>query len=92
MRNATEQLAEENYKDFTQEEYEILKTHRLHRLMYGSANLSNPIFLAFRRQDWKHYLLHDVKSYQDFEQGLQNWMKEDPKGATEFKYSDGMSG
>jgi hypothetical protein len=92
MTDATKQLAEDNYKGFTSSEYEELKKHRIIRLMNGSANLNNPLFLAFRRQDWKHYLSHDVKSYEEFEKGLQYWMREDPHGATEFKNFNGMSG
>jgi hypothetical protein len=92
MSNPTKQLALENYKDFTPNEYEELKKHRLQRLLNGSANLQNPLFLAFRRQDWKHYLLFDVKSYEEYEQGLQYWLNEDPNGANEFKHFNGMSG
>ena len=92
MNNPTEQLAHDNYNGITIEDHKLLQYHRMMRLMNGSANLRNPLFLAFRRQDWKQYLLFDVKTYEQYEEGLQSWMKEDPQGATEFKSYQGMSG
>lgn len=87
-------LSEEHFKNMTTVERENIKLFRYNRLMNESANLQNPLFLAFRRQDWTHYLNDDVKTFAEYYDGLNRWMAEDADGALDYKHYKGtfMSG
>jgi hypothetical protein len=50
-------------------------------------NLFCEQLIRIRRNDWKNYLTKDVKNYQEYDEGLNKWKKEDIIGATEFMNS-----
>lgn len=60
------------------------KQQRLIRLLQTTPNLENQYFLELRRADWNTYLLNDVANYHEYLFGIQKWVKEDQKGASEF--------
>ena len=94
MSDIIKRIAEDKCGDLSPNELENLKNWRLQRLMNSSVNLKNPLFLSFRRQDWAQYLNDDIKTFKEYEDGLQRWMKEDREGALEYKHYTGtfMSG
>jgi len=67
------------------------KEQRKIRLLFTTPNLNNNYFLMVRREDWKEYLNNDVKSREEYIDGIQKWIKEDKIGAGEFadKYMSG---
>lgn len=47
-------------------------------------NLINQQFLKMRRIDWYEYLTKDIINQNEYNEGLNKWIKEDKIGASEF--------